>query len=172
MQKHIIKTLSHGIPQKTAGFAHFTLLMEDLLQRIHFQRKNQVMMQQKEHYSYHHLKRKEKSTNFQNGESYCNKSKKKKKKREKIMRRKPKNRHIVQLNHTPNLLLKQILQLMIFILPSQRKAGKKVIQTYITLILSAQNLSNQQHQIYQISPLHHFKIFQNMRRKYVNLKKS
>ena len=39
------------------------------------------MMQQKEHYSYHHLKRKEKSTNFQNGESYCNKSKKKKKMR-------------------------------------------------------------------------------------------
>ena len=37
-------------------------------------------MQQKEHYSYHHLKRKEKSTNFQNGESYCNKSEKKKKK--------------------------------------------------------------------------------------------
>ena len=34
-------------------------------------------MQQKEHYSYHHLKRKEKSTNFQNGESYCNKSKNK-----------------------------------------------------------------------------------------------
>ena len=41
-------------------------------------------MQQKEHYSYHHLKRKEKSTNFQNGESYCNKSEKKKKKKKKI----------------------------------------------------------------------------------------
>ena len=140
MQKQIVRTLNYGILQKTAEFAQFTLLMEDLLQRIHFQLKNQVMMQQKEHYCYTTSKEKKISTNFQNGELYCHKSEENQK-LEKIMRRKPQNRHIVQSNHTPNLLLKKILQLMILILPSQRKAGKKVIQLHITLILPSQNLN-------------------------------
>ena len=73
------------------------------------------------------LKEKEMSANFQNGSLYSKKIEKKENP-EKIMRMKHQNHHILQSNHTSNLILKLIVQLITSILPFYMKAGKNIIQ--------------------------------------------
>lgn len=87
------------------------------------------------------------------------KLKKKKQNPEKIMRMKHQNHHILQSNHTSNLILKLIVQLITSILPFYMKAGKNIIQMLNCFFqkkkkkkVPTQNLSGQQHQI-------HFKNF-------------
>ena len=67
------------------------------------------------------------SANFQNGSLYSKKIEKKENP-EKIMRMKHQNHHILQSNHTSNLILKLIVQLITSILPFYMKAGKNIIQ--------------------------------------------
>ena len=98
------------------------------------------------------------SANFQNGSLYSKKIEKKENP-EKIMRMKHQNHHILQSNHTSNLILKLIVQLITSILLFYMKAVKNIIQMLNFFFqkkkkkkVPTQNLSGQQHQI-------HFKNF-------------
>ena len=68
------------------------------------------------------------SANFYSKNYTVKKLKKKKQNPEKIMRMKHQNHHILQSNHTSNLILKLIVQLITSILPFYMKAGKNIIQ--------------------------------------------
>ena len=88
------------------------------------------------------------SANFQNGSLYSKKIEKKENP-EKIMRMKHQNHHILQSNHTSNLILKLIVQLITSILPFYMKAGKNIIQMLNCFFQKKKKKKKFQPKIYQ-----------------------
>ena len=82
------------------------------------------------------------SANFYSKNYTVKKLKKKKQNPEKIMRMKHQNHHILQSNHTSNLILKLIVQLITSILPFYMKAGKNIIQMLDCFLKKKKKSSN------------------------------